>query len=55
MKYSLWCVLFGHVFLGREFYIKEGVRMVDTGRIGFCNKCGLTKAECGISNEETRS
>ncbi len=54
MKYSLWCVLFGHrwwVQTKAPTYSEAGVSHV----VGYCDKCGLTKAECGISNEETKS
>ena len=51
MKYSIWCKLFGHKFMGN--YIKEGGDWRNIVRVpqGFCDNCGLTKEQLAEANK----
>lgn len=55
MKYSLWCVLFGHRYILVERAYHEpigGVTRTDTlTKTDFCVNCGLTKKEVGILSD----
>lgn len=57
MEYRLTCVLFGHYFLRQELKMGDGsketpytnVTYTRPVHMDFCQKCGLTKSECGIA------
>ncbi len=54
MKYNLRCVLFGHKFWGRRAGSNSGYGINETWveeMKNCCVKCGLTKAECGITTQ----
>ena len=56
---KLWCRLFGHTFMGTERHLSTperplkhplGMDYMDVSvRLDYCNRCGLTKQELGIT------
>lgn len=47
MKYNIWCLLFGHVFILWNWYDRE-TEQYTKKPIDFCKDCGLSKEELGI-------
>ena len=47
MKYSIWCVLFGHKWCGWNGY---GTGVLTLVFVNHCVRCGLSKEEVGITN-----
>lgn len=47
MKYSIWCFLFGHRFIGQKH---DGGKTYDVFPVDWCSRCGLSKKEAGITS-----
>ena len=54
MKYSIWCYLFGHKWVGIDQWLQDGPRGPKTIKrtelvwLDNCIRCGLSKKEAGI-------